>query len=549
MIIDAARTPMGEAMDADCCVVGSGAAGVTLALKLARAGRQVVLVEAGGARLTDASQDFFRGEAVGDRNHPLDELRQRQLGGTTGSWGGRCIPFDPIDFEQRDYIDNSGWPIRYEEVARYYPEALDWCHAGPAVFDADEAGIPPLIPGFQDGDVKTTLLERWSLPTDFGKDYRHDLEHHPNLRVFVNAPCTHIHLNDSHDSVTHITVTALQNTHIRARNFILCAGGLETPRLLLTSRSQQPHGIGNGRDQVGRYYMGHLVGVVSELVLGPGHSNVHEHYSRHRGVYVRRRITIDEDTQRRRGLPNMGALLHYPLIANPSHGSALLSAMFFAKFSAAMKRRMPRSVLGPEVTGMSPARLVFAHLRNVATDMPSAMRYLPGFVWRRFFVKRRIPSLIPPNHSNRYPLFYHAEQTPNPDSRITLSSRRDQLGIPRLKVDFRVQSGDLDRIIAAQQTIGEWMDRTGVGKLRFLNDDYAEDISSQFAGGDGHFIGSTRMGEDPANSVVTPDCNVHGIGNLYIAGSSVFPTSGQANPTLTIVALALRLAEHLTSSR
>ncbi|RTZ61096.1 MAG: GMC family oxidoreductase, partial [Gammaproteobacteria bacterium] len=198
MIIDASKTSTGESITADACIVGSGAAGVTLTLTLARAGQQVVLLEAGGLKLTEASQDFFRGESVGNRNHPLDELRQRQLGGTTGSWGGRCIPFDPIDFEQRDYIDNSGWPIEYNEVARYYPEALEWCHAGPAIFDAEQAGVPPLIPGFQDGDVKTSLLERWSLPTNFGKEYRDELEKHPNIRVFINAPCTDIILDNKH---------------------------------------------------------------------------------------------------------------------------------------------------------------------------------------------------------------------------------------------------------------------------------------------------------------------------------------------------------------
>ncbi len=546
MIIDASRTATGERISADACVVGSGAAGVTLALTLARAGQQVILLEAGGFKLTEASQDFFRGESVGHRNHPLDELRQRQFGGTTGSWGGRCIPFDPVDFEQRDYIDHSGWPITYKEVSRYYPEALQWCHAGPAIFDAEQAGVPPLIPGFQDGDVKTSLLERWSLPTDFGKAYRDELEKHPNIRVFINAPCTDIILDKKHQSVEEVQFTGKQTTRISASNVILCTGGLETPRLLLNARSQQENGIGNERDQVGRYYMGHLVGVVSEILLNEGHTDVHESYSRDHGVYVRRRITLDEDVQRARGLPNIGALLHYPLIANPEHGSALLSAMFFAKFSAALKRKMPRSVMGPEVEGISPKELIFAHMRNVLTDMPSVLKYMPGFMWKRFVVKRRIPSLIPPNRSNRYPMFYHAEQTPNPQSRVMLSDQVDNLGMPRLKVDFRVKAGDVDKIIQAQQTIDAWLKKTGVGQLQFLSDNPADDISSQFAGGDGHFIGTTRMGEDPSDSVVDKDCRIHGIDNLYVASSAVFPTSGQANPTLTIVALTLRLADHLT---
>ena len=549
MIVDASKTPTGDAINTDACVVGSGAAGVTLALTLARAGQNVVLLEAGGLRYSEASQDFFRGESVGQRNHPLDELRQRQLGGSTGVWGGRCIPFDAIDFEKRDYIDHSGWPISFEEVARYYPEALEWCHAGPAVFNAELANIAPLIPGFREGEVHTYLLERWSLPTDFGREYRDELETHPNIRVFINAPCTDIILDDQHQTVKGIEFTGSQITRVSARNYILCAGGMETPRLLLACRSQMPRGIGNERDQVGRYYMGHLVGVVSELVLNEGHTHVHEQYSRHHGVYVRRRITLDEAIQKERELPNIGALLHYPLIADPEHGSALLSAMFFAKFSAALKRKMPRSVLGPEVEGMTPKQLALAHMRNILQDMPSVIKYLPGFVWKRIAVRRRIPSLIPPNQSNRYPLFYHAEQTPNPDSRVMLSDQLDRLGMPRLKVDFRVESGDADKIIRAQQAMDQWLKKTGVGQLRFLGNDPREDISSQFAGGDGHFIGTTRMGHNPANSVVTKNCNIHGIDNLYVAGSAVFPTSSQANPTLTIVAMALRLAEHLTGNQ
>ena len=171
---------------------------------------------------------------------------------------------------------------------------------------------------------------------------------------------------------------------------------------------------------------------------------------------------------------------------------------------------------------------------------------MPGFLWKRFVVRRRIPSLIPPNYSNRYPVFYHAEQTPNPQSRIMLSEQVDNLGMPRLKVDFRVKAGDVDKIIRAQQAFDRWLKKINVGELRFLGENPEDDISSQFTGGDGHFIGTTRMGTDPNNSVVTKDCNIHGIGNLYVASSSVFPTSGQANPTLTIVAMTLRLADHLT---
>jgi choline dehydrogenase-like flavoprotein len=183
-----------------------------------------------------------------------------------------------------------------------------------------------------------------------------------------------------------------------------------------------------------------------------------------------------------------------------------------------------------------------SHVANVLKDMPNVLAHFPGFAANRFFAKRRIPSFVPRNNTGCYPIYYHVEQEANPDSRVTLSSEVDPLGIPKLRSEFRTTTGDLEHVMRVHEFLGDYFSATGVGRIEYLSAEPRRDVLAQFDMGDAHFIGTSRMGRDPADSVVDSECRVHGYDNLYIVSSSVFPSSGQANPTLTIVALALRTA-------
>jgi hypothetical protein len=221
-----------QLLQSQVCIIGAGAAGVTLTLELARKGIEVILLEAGGFDAKEFSDDDLEGNIVDERYHaPLYECRSRQLGGTTALWVGRCLPMDPIDCEKRDYVRNSGWPIQFEELARYYPLANEYCHAGDYAYDLSQAltTVPPsLIPGFIDDEVTCSRLERWSLPTHFGKHYRRELIEYKNVRLIVNSFCINIELNSVRRTVNSVTVASEPGRHFRveAQVYVVAGGGL-----------------------------------------------------------------------------------------------------------------------------------------------------------------------------------------------------------------------------------------------------------------------------------------------------------------------------------
>ena len=232
------------------------------------------------------------------------------------------------------------------------------------------------------------------------------------------------------------------------------------------------------------------------------------------------------------------------MIGNPQHGNGVLSLMFIAiYFLRRYRAQIPECFLGLEQGQYSKNRLFMLHLANVFKDMPNVVTQFPAFAANRFFAKRRIPSFVPKNDSGCYPVYYHIEQEANPQSRVTLSSTVDGLGVRRLKSGFKTTNADLERVMRVHEFLDDYFSRTGIGRIEYLSDDPRRDVLAQFDMGDAHFLGTSRMGKDPADSVVDPECRVHGYDNLYIVSSSVFPSSGQANPTLTVVALALHAAE------
>ena len=554
MIVDALREITdADVIISDVCIVGSGPAGLTLAVELASIGLEVVVLEADGTGYSKESQDFFRGEIVGrDNSTGLHEYRHRRLGGTSKNWGGRCLMYDPIDFETRDFVPESGWPIKLDTLIPYYRRALRYCEAGKMIYDAASAlpnRIPEMIQGLPDGDIVTSTIERWSPPTDFGRRYLSTLRVSGNLRVLLNSACVCINLDQDRSNVVSLTVRAgmTKSFLARARVFVLAAGGLEVPRLLLSSKNEIPNGIGNYHDLVGRYYMTHLNGVISTAHLSVDGKHVSHGYERDiENIYVRRRISISPAAQKRERLPNFTALFHHPPVADPCHRSAILSAVFIAKNMRSIRHRIPPGLGIIESDGLDEdLRLWLRHIRNLLIDSPALLGFLPWFAYRRFLNRRRIPSVILPFKRAVFPLHYHVEQTPNPESRVLLSEERDSYGVPRIRLDFRVNQFDVDGIVRAHKLLDNYLRKYKIGHIVLREKNTEEAVWRNIYPTNGHFIGTTRMADDPRKGVVDPDCKVFGVGNLFIASSAVFPTSSHANPTLTIVALATRLADHL----
>jgi choline dehydrogenase-like flavoprotein len=548
-----------EAMpfEAEVAVVGAGPAGIIVALELARRGHDVVLVESGG-REPDATTQRLGDTVGGDPRHVEMELAtSRRLGGASNMWGGRCVPFDPVDFEPRPGVGEARWPVDHAEVAGYFGRACEWCRCGAPTFTA--AAVPELadraiVPGFRDGEVRASDLERWSLPTNFGAVYGAELEATPNLRLLTGRTCVEVvpaEGGSEHGgrSVSHLVLRDGAGTEerLRARRYVLAAGGLESTRLLLASRSRDAEGIGAHSGHLGRWYMAHVEARVARVrFAGDPGETIYSHERDGDGVYIRRRFTIDPATQAAEGLPNVAIWLVNPSIADPGHGSAVLSFVYLMLVSPLGGRFVAEGIRRAHTEGDCPGG-VRAHLRNVVRDLPRAARFAVAFGYGRFLRRgRKVPGFYVPSAANVYPLLYHAEHLPHRESEVTLSEEHDALGMPRLRTRLHFSEADVEAVRRAHEVLDRSLRAQGLGEVEFLDDDVEAAVRAQLFGGY-HQAGTTRMSAEPADGVLDRDLAVHGFDDLFVASSSAFPTSGQANSTFTLTAFAVRLADHLAT--
>jgi choline dehydrogenase-like flavoprotein len=546
MIKEAANIQNGACLQSDVCIVGAGPAGIALALDLADRGISVLLLESGHVDLDAKTQSLYEGEVADARMHsPPDKYRQRRLGGSSAIWGGRCMPMDPIDFESRDSVPHSGWPLSYDDLLPYYATANALSEAGRFSYEADDALgalAAPMILGFNSTHVRTTGLERFSCPTHFGKRYQKRLQLSPHITVLLGANCVGLKLHADGLSIRAVELATLQGIRfsVMSRITVLASGGLETVRLLLASNDVSPAGVGNRHDVVGRYYMCHIAGNVGQLSInGPTSQVQHNYEVTPEGIYCRRRLSITAAEQRRRGLANAVARLHFPRITDPSHRNGVLSGLFLA-------RKLISYEYGKRLNDGTAASMgTYArHLLNVVADPLDTSAFLSHWITRRTLADRKFPSVILRNRTNRFSLEMHGEQAPLATSRVTLSDQIDVLGMPKIRVDWRYSPSDIESLRGTLDLIAQEFELSGVGRFEYQRETLEEDLT-RFGAYGGHHIGTTRMGHDERTSVVNADCQVHSVNNLYIAGSAVFPTSSQANPTLTLVAMALRLGDKL----
>jgi choline dehydrogenase-like flavoprotein len=546
VIVDYLDSSAKTDFDADLCVIGAGAAGIAIARHFIGTSVTVCLVEGGGATGEEQSQALYEGTSIGPVPFDAGTSRMRVFGGSCNLWGGGCIPLGEHDLAERQWVPHSGWPIAYDELTPYYERARAYCQIeahpfadgtfltevahSPISFDADKL-INPVF-------ARSPIL--------FGKAYRPELKTAPNITVLLHANLLELHASANGAAIRYARIGTVGGHKgvVRARHYVLACGGVENARMLLLSNSVLPRGLGNEYDLVGRYFMDHPCGSMGTIITDAP-ERLTRPYDRNLGkgpAPAFPEIGLSPAFQRAHRILN-GRVHPFAVEGPVPHGIRSLR-----EFRAAWRPAVQ------DENALLEARLCAA-LKNApsndddtrARSKNMALLALRVGLGYADIAKAMLQKLgkKPTVRSNRVELIGYFEQAPNPDSRVALAEERDVLGLPKICVDWRLTALDRYTYRTAAALFGTELARACGGTYQaaaWLSED---DRATAQVRTTAHHIGTTRMSDDPQQGVVDPQCRVHGMDNLHIAGSSVFPTGGWAFPTFTIIALSLRLADHL----
>jgi hypothetical protein len=440
----------------------------------------------------------------------------------------------------RAFVPEAHWPIDESEVRPFYKRAAAYLLCGGDTFEM------PYGRALTDG-LTLDFVERWARETRVILEHRDRLMQSSKIHVSLKSTVTGIQLSADGRRVESLGVATPEGTQsVQARRFVLAMGGVETTRFLLSAQRRWPGSFGGEGGPLGRYYMGHISGKISDVVFDdPAAVDDLDFKLDGSGAYHRRRIMLTAPAQIENRLLNTAFWPDNPPFYDPSHGSGVLSSVFLALAFPPTGRRLLSEAIRLAHTGPKPYRWG-AHLRNAVLGAPQGALDMFRILRDRLLKKPRKPGFLVVNRGGRYALHYHAEQIPNPESRVELSGETDAFGLPRARIDLRYTDQDVESVIDSHRVLDHALRANGIGRLeyRYAPDELRQRVYEQAADGF-HQIGSTRMGEDPRSSVVDSNLKVHGMENLFVASSSVFPSSGQANSTLLAVAFAVRLAGHL----
>lgn len=502
---DLAQLEKQNTISCDLCIVGAGAAGISIAIDWLNSGKSVVVLEAGGFEFDAATQALNNGSNIGQRYFSLPATRLRFFGGTTMHWGGYCTPLDPIDFEARSYVPNSGWPISYEEFASFLPDACKMVEIDDQGWDldayiADKENYPslPLNPR-----VYYSKLFKFSPPTRFGNKYREALVKSTSLTLFTHANLSDITLGETGKAVQQVMAKSRNGNRltVNAKHYVLAMGAIQNSRMLLANKKQQKQGIGNSNDLVGRYFMEHPEVKTGQIFLKRSQS-MKLYLFDYMKIEMYSELAIAEQAQKEHQILNVTAALH------------------------------PKELSGD-----------FAWINRLPEDGAESYEF-----WMKAEKKNRARPASDVNTRKylAYQMQIRMEQSPNPDSRITLDNKRDQLGIPEPVLNWQFTDLERNSIKRMHEVLGKELIQSDVGRLHAPDWVFDPEIDwPNTLGGGWHHMGTTRMHTDPKKGVIDANCTVHGIVNLHLAGSSCFPTAGAANPTLSLIALSLRLSNYL----
>ena len=535
MFLDARSVESGTTITTEVCIIGGGVAGLTIARDLSDLKIQSCVIESGGFKPDAETRDLYRGECFGMPYSFADGCRSRYLGGSSNCWGGWCRPMDPLDYERRSWVANSGWPFGPQELAPYYERAQSVLQLGINNYDVGywtKAINRPDVRRYPlSGQTLIDGISQFSPPLRAGKVFRAELQSSSDINVLLHANVTNIIADATAVTAQQVDVQTLRGNifAVRARCFVLATGGIENTRLLLVSNRQAPAGLGNGNDLVGRYFMDH-----PRITSGWVHL---------RPEWQRNKLYDNKFQYQNNAVAANGTRIAAQLAPTPAvqerygilNARVSLGSIFPGEYGAAADaiRQLRRQYEGSE----NPDTTIAQNLWKIASHPLLAAGFVAARLFQPQFLIRGIRMEVT------------VEPNADPESRVTLSNVRDQLNMPRVRVDWRPDASvkrTFDRMLAL---VRDEFEANNIGRV---------DLDPEI--GDGgwpatferegtwHHMGTTRMHDSPRQGVVDRNCLVHGMNNLYVAGSSVFPTGSSIFPTITLTALALRLSKHIANT-
>jgi choline dehydrogenase-like flavoprotein len=553
------RCMQSDAVKFDVCVIGAGPVGIASALRLATQGLSVALTDSGSEKFDAAVQGLSDAEILNTQSHAqMKDSVRRVLGGTSHLWGGRCGPLDPLDFVSRPQVPLSGWPLAHHELDGYHQEASVFLGAGPAHFSTESclslatAGQPLSAQSRDTAELSFSRLERWSGEPNAWVTHAAAVLAHPKKTILSGWTCTGFHASELQGHVQSArfvasTAPGVQRT-ILARHFVVACGGIESTRLMLHTMQTTPQLVLEGARHVGKYYMGHPSGKIADIQLyGDPRATLYG-FERDGDTYVRRRLTFTDAHATAHSLINIAFWLDNPPPADPVHGSGVLSSAYLAMTTPVLWKFLAPAAIRDRLVGSDPVRRM-PHLLNCLRSPLATASFCVRFVHDRYIKRPRLPGFFTYSASNRYTLHYHAEQRPREDSCITLGDEVDAAGMRRARIALRWGDDDLQDVVRAHQELDQLLRKHQIGELqwRYPPEALCNAVKEQAIDGF-HQVGTLRMARSPSEGVTDMNGRFFGIHNLFAATSAVFPTAGQANPTLTAVALALRQADFIAQS-
>ena len=523
------------------CVGGSGPVGMAIALELERLGKRVLVLEAGALQRDAVHTAATEAEIVDPQRHAAMSLSVcRVLGGTSWTWGGRCVKYDAVDWQERSWVPDSQWPIEGSEAERWYERASEYMLCGGGNFDFPTG--KPL-----EGGITVETVERWTQEPKLILRHRARLLESQLIEISLQSTVRGLKLSADRSRVEALKVlTPEGEVEVRAEHILLAMGGVETTRLLLIAQEEEPVLFGASQGALGRYYMGHISGKIANIVFADPQSVAEMDFKQEAdGTWYRRRYMLTAKEQRQEQLLNTAFWPDNPAFYDARHGSGVLSSVFLALAFPPTGRRLLSEAIRLVHTGPRPLKIL-PHLRNAVLGAPGGALDMYRILRDRLVRRPKKPGFLVQSKSGRYALHYHAEQIPQAQSRIELSEARDSFGMKRAKVDLRFAEQDVTSVKRSHEVLDSALRKNGIGHLEWMYPEAELEAKILEQAADGyHQAGSTRMGSDPRTSVVKENLQVHGVANLYVASSSVFCTSGQANSTFLAVAMAMRLVHEL----